>query len=223
MKDKTVVLFSGGMDSTTLLYSLLESGSEVHALGINYGQRHAIELVAASEIAKKIGIPFEMADLRSITNLINTGSLTNKNISVPEGHYEANSMKNTVVANRNMILLSVATGWAITLKAKAVAYAAHAGDHAIYADCRPEFINAISKTIELCDELGVKLLTPFKTMSKADICKLGNKLGVPFALTWSCYKGQDKHCGKCGTCIERQEAFELAKVKDPTLYQYEKV
>jgi len=223
MKNKIVILFSGGMDSTTLLYSLLDSGNDVYALGVNYGQRHARELIAASEIAKKAGIPYEIADLRSIANLINTSSLTNKNIPVPEGHYEANSMKITIVPNRNMILLSVAAGWAITLKATEIAYAAHAGDHAIYPDCRPEFIAAMVNAIQLADDLQVKLSTPFKTFSKADICKLGNKLRVPFDLTWSCYKGQDKHCGKCGTCIERKEAFELAKVQDPTIYDNEKI
>ena len=219
MNDKVVVLFSGGMDSTTLIYSLLDAGKDVSGISINYGQKHVRELIAASEIAKKLTIPLEIVDLRSITKLIDTGSLTNKNIAVPEGHYEANSMKATIVPNRNMIMLSIATGWAITLKAKEVAYAAHAGDHTIYPDCRPEFIDAMAKAIELGDDLGVKLTTPFKSFSKSEICKLGHKLGVPFELTWSCYKGQDKHCGKCGTCTERKEAFELAKVKDPTVYE----
>ncbi len=219
MKNKIVVLFSGGMDSTTLLYYFLDAGSDVFALGVNYGQRHARELIAASEIAKKNNIAYEIADLRSIANLIDTSSLTNRNIAVPEGHYEAHSMKITVVPNRNMILLSIAAGWAIALKAEGVGYAAHSGDHAIYPDCRPEFIESIAQTIQLADDHKIKLHTPFKNFSKADICKLGTKLGVPFDLTWSCYKGQEKHCGKCGTCIERKEAFQLAKVEDPTIYE----
>lgn len=221
MKNKIVVLFSGGMDSATLLYYFLDSGNDVYALGVNYGQRHIKELLAASEITKRIGIAYEIADLRSITNLINTSSLTNENIPVPEGHYEENSMKITVVPNRNMILLSIAAGWAIALKAEAIAYAAHSGDHAIYPDCRPEFIKAISTAIRLADDREVKLVTPFQNFSKADICKLGAKLKVPFNLTWSCYKGQEKHCGKCGTCIERKEAFQLANIEDPTIYDRE--
>lgn len=219
MKTKTVVLHSGGMDSTTLLYSALAEGNDVFALSVNYGQRHARELIAASEIAKKAGVTHEIVDLRSITHLINTGSLTNQNIAVPEGHYEEKSMKITIVPNRNMILLSLAAGWAMALKAEEIAYGAHAGDHAIYPDCRSEFIEAMSHAIQLADDHRVKLSTPFKTFSKADICQLGNKLGVPFELTWSCYKGQEKHCGKCGTCIERKEAFQLAKIKDPTTYE----
>ncbi len=223
MKSKIVVLFSGGMDSTTLLYHFLDSGKDVYALGVNYGQKHIKELLAAAEITKKIGIQFEIADLRSIANLINTSSLTNENIPVPEGRYEANSMKITVVPNRNMILLSIAAGWAISLGAKEIAYAAHSGDHAIYPDCRPEFIKALAEAIRLADDHEIVLSTPFRDLSKIDICKMGDKLKVPFDLTWSCYKGKEKHCAKCGTCIERKEAFRLAKVKDPTIYDNENV
>jgi 7-cyano-7-deazaguanine synthase len=219
MKNKMVVLFSGGMDSATLLYHFLAMGNEVYALGINYGQRHIKELLSASEITKKLGVLYEIVDLRSIAKLINTSSLINLDIAVPDGHYEENSMKITVVPNRNMILLSIATGWAITLKADGVGYAAHAGDHTIYPDCRPKFIKAMSQAIALADNHQVKLYTPFQDFSKADICALGYKLKVPFELTWSCYKGQEKHCGKCGTCVERKEAFQLAKVKDPISYE----
>lgn len=128
-------------------------------------------------------------------------------------------MKLTVVPNRNMILLALAGAWAVSTKSEAIAYAAHAGDHAIYPDCRPEFAEAMQGALLLCDWHPVRIARPFLAMSKADLVKLGAELGVPFALTWSCYKGGDKHCGKCGTCVERREAFELAGVPDPTKYQ----
>jgi 7-cyano-7-deazaguanine synthase len=209
------------MDSATLLYHFLDIGKDVHALGINYGQRHIKELIAASEITHKLGVPYEIIDLRSIAKLVNISSLTNQNIPIPEGHYEENSMKITVVPNRNMVLLSIAAAWAINLKAEGIGYAAHAGDHAIYADCRPEFIKAMSDAILLADDHKIKLFTPFQDFSKADICLLGNKLNVPFSLTWSCYKGEQNHCGKCGTCVERKEAFQLANIKDPSSYDSE--
>lgn len=221
MKHKIVVLLSGGMDSATLLYHFLDAGNDVFALGIDYGQRHAKELLAAQEITKQAGVPYQIADLRSITHLINTSSQTNENISVPEGHYEENSMKLTVVPNRNMIFLSIAAGWAMALKAQEITYAAHSGDHAIYHDCRSNFIEALAHAVQLADDHKVKLSAPFQALSKADICKLGHKLAVPFDLTWSCYKGNEKHCGKCGTCIERKESFQLAGIKDPTIYANE--
>ena len=127
-------------------------------------------------------------------------------------------MKSTVVPNRNMILLSVATGYALSIDAGQVAYAAHSGDHAIYPDCRNEFADAMAEAIRLCDWKTVSLARPFVTWSKADIVCRGKDLGVPFENTWSCYKGQAFHCGRCGTCIERREAFYLAKVDDPTTY-----
>ena len=127
-------------------------------------------------------------------------------------------MKSTVVPNRNMILLSVATGHALSIKARQIAYAAHSGDHAIYPDCRNEFAEAMANAIMLADWEQVELIRPFVDWTKADIVRRGAELGVPFAKTWSCYKGGDLHCGRCGTCIERREAFDLAKVIDPTPY-----
>ncbi|MCB1120019.1 MAG: 7-cyano-7-deazaguanine synthase, partial [Verrucomicrobiae bacterium] len=137
---------------------------------------------------------------------------------VPHGHYEEENMKSTVVPNRNMILLSVATGWAVSLKADCVSYAAHAGDHAIYPDCREEFADALDKTMRLADWQEIYLNRPFVSWTKADIVRRGAELNVPFEKTWSCYEGGDQHCGRCGTCIERREAFHLAGVADPTEY-----
>jgi 7-cyano-7-deazaguanine synthase len=154
-----------------------------------------------------------------LNNLLGGSALTDPSISLPEGHYAEDSMKATVVPNRNMILLSLAAGHAISLQFDTVAYAAHAGDHTIYPDCRPEFATAMDEALKLCDWNTVSLYRPFVQLSKHDLVRKGNELGVPFEKTWSCYAGNDKHCGKCGTCVERKEAFELVGLLDPTEYK----
>jgi 7-cyano-7-deazaguanine synthase len=199
-----VLIYSGGLDSTVLLHHLRADGHHVRALSINYGQRHGRELEAAALFAKRLGIEQRVADLRAIAPLLAGSSLTSGNIAVPEGHYEAESMKATVVPNRNMLLLALATAWAISLKADCVAYGAHGGDHAIYPDCRPEFADAMARAIGLADWHKVELIRPFVDWSKATIVRRGVELGVPFADTWSCYVGHALHCGRCGTCIERR-------------------
>ena len=215
---KSLVVHSGGMDSTVLLYQLLQAGDEVKALSINYGQRHSRELEAARALCTELGVEHRVADLSGLSDLLAGSALTSSDIEVPEGHYAEDNMKATVVPNRNMILLSVAAGWAISSKYDRIAYAAHSGDHAIYPDCRNEFAEALDGAIRLADWHEVSLYRPFVDMTKADIVSLGAKLGVPFEKTWSCYKGQDLHCGRCGTCVERREAFYLAGVEDPTTY-----
>ena len=215
---KTVLVFSGGMDSTVLLYHLLAQGADVSALSVDYGQKHKIELERAKEMAADLDVDHRIVDLRSITQLFAGSSLTDQDCSIPHGHYEEETMKSTVVPNRNMILLSLATAWAISLKADAVSYAAHAGDHAIYPDCREAFASALDKAMRLSDWNEVFLDRPFVDMSKAEIVSRGAELHVPFEKTWSCYEGGEQHCGKCGTCIERREAFHLANVVDPTPY-----
>lgn len=216
---RTVVVLSGGMDSTVLAYWLHSQGHQLRALSVNYGQRHDKELQAAGEVAAKLGIPWVCADLRSLAEVIGGhNSQTNPRVAVPDGHYTASTMKVTVVPNRNMILLAVAIGHAIDNGFEAVAYGAHAGDHAIYADCREEFARDMARVARTCHDYPITLLRPFVKKTKAQIAKLGDELGVPFELTWSCYKGKHRHCGTCGTCVERREAFELAGVKDPTEY-----
>lgn len=215
---KTVLVYSGGMDSTVLLYHLLKEGATVAALSVDYGQRHKKELDLAREITQTLGVEHRVADLTTITGLLGGSSLTDPELRVPHGHYEEENMKSTVVPNRNMILLSVATGWAVSLKADCVSYAAHAGDHAIYPDCREEFADALDKTMRLADWQEIYLNRPFVSWTKADIVRRGAQLDVPFEKTWSCYEGGDQHCGRCGTCIERREAFHLAGVADPTEY-----
>jgi 7-cyano-7-deazaguanine synthase len=216
---KVVAIFSGGMDSSTMVYQLLSHGHEVKALGFDYGQRHAVELDAAKKISMQAGIEYETVDLRSLGPVIaGQSSQVNLEVEVPDGHYTEESMKATVVPNRNMIMLAVAVAHAISIDFDAIAYGAHAGDHTIYPDCRTEFVDAMKTVIGLCDWKQVELLTPFVDVSKADIAKIGVELKVPFAMTWSCYKGGTTHCGTCGTCVERREAFELAGFEDPTNY-----
>ncbi len=215
---KTVIVYSGGLDSTVLLYHLLDVGHEVAALSVNYGQRHVRELKAARDITARLGVRHETADLSALAGLLSGSALTDRSVEVPEGHYAEESMKATVVPNRNMLLLATAAAWAISLKAESVAYAAHSGDHAIYPDCRPEFTDALEQAIGLADWHRVSLLRPFVHLTKADIVKRGAALDVPFGETWSCYKGGEIHCGRCGTCVERREAFALAGVPDPTPY-----
>jgi 7-cyano-7-deazaguanine synthase len=217
--EKVVMIYSGGLDSTVLLYHLRSQDYDLIALSVDYGQRHRKELDSAHSICHTMGIPHEVADLRGITHLLKGSSLTDSEIDVPDGHYAEESMKVTVVPNRNMIMLSVAIGYAISIGAKFVAYGAHAGDHTIYPDCRPEFAAAIDTAALLADWHQVELLRPFIRLTKAEIAKLGAELNVPFELTWSCYKGGEHHCGSCGTCVERAEAFNLAGLQDPTEYE----
>ena len=215
---KTVLIYSGGMDSTVLLYHLKAAGHALTALSVDYGQRHRRELEHARSICVALDLPNPVADLSALRPLLAGSSLTSPEIAVAEGHYTESTMRSTVVPNRNMILLSVATGHALSIGAETVAYAAHSGDHAIYPDCRNSFAEAMAEAIRRCDWETVHLSRPFVDWSKADIVRRGAILGVPFDQTWSCYQGGDIHCGRCGTCIERREAFDLAAVPDPTVY-----
>ncbi len=216
---KTVIIYSGGLDSTVLLYMYWTLGHKVHALGVNYGQRHEKELNSAFEITRLSGIPYKLADMRGVTHLLAGNSQTDPSVPVPEGHYAEESMKQTVVPNRNMMMLSVAAAWAIAMKAKLLAYGAHSGDHAIYPDCRSPFANAMGDVLKQTDWHQLDFAAPFLDITKAEIVRLGAEFGVPFGLTWSCYKGGELHCGKCGTCVERREAFSLAGLADPTKYE----
>jgi len=216
-----VVILSGGMDSTTLLYHIYKAGHEIKSvLSINYGQRHVRELLAAKAICEGLGLEgvHKCVDLSALNPFLRGSSQTDLGVSVPHGHYEEESMKLTVVPNRNMILLAVAVAEAISCKAEMVGYGAHAGDHAIYPDCRKDFVEAMGKTIALCDWTPPALVAPFIDNTKAEIVSFGHELGVPFNLTYSCYEGGLEHCGRCGTCTERKEAFQQAGVTDPTPY-----
>ena len=216
---KIVSIISGGLDSVTMLYLLAKEKHSVHSLSFDYGQRHKKELDYARTASYDTGGLWDKVDLSTLTKLIGGSALTD-DIEVPDGHYAEDSMKITVVPNRNAIMLAIAYGVAVAEQADAVAIAVHAGDHFIYPDCRPGFINAFERMEnEAVEGFGkIELLAPFINSSKSDIVKRGAVINTPFNKTWSCYKGGEIHCGTCGTCVERKEAFELAGVKDPTEY-----
>jgi 7-cyano-7-deazaguanine synthase len=221
---RTILIYSGGLDSTTLLYCLRQAGQQVSALSVHYGQRHVEELRYAEVLCRRLAVPWMCLDLQTITPLLQGSSQTDASIPVPEGHYTAASMALTIVPNRNMVLLSIAAAWAVSQGADAVAYAAHAGDHAIYPDCRAAFVEAMRAALGVCHVPGLQLLTPFLTWSKGQIVAKAIALGVNLAETWSCYApiaqqdGSFIHCGRCGTDVERILACQEAGVLDPTIY-----
>lgn len=217
IRPKAVIILSGGLDSTTLLYDVIAHGLEPYALSINYGQRHKKELVMAAKTCRELDIPHKIVELQCLNELLQGSSLTTPGIATPHGKYDEENMKATVVPNRNMIMLSIAAGYAISIKAEKLFYGAHAGDHAIYPDCRPEFIAQLYEAIKLADWHSVSLLAPYSKKSKGEIVVRGIELKVPFENTWTCYEGGEKPCGKCGACQERAEAFEYAIAEDPLL------
>lgn len=213
-----LVLLSGGLDSTTLLY-LCSTLGPVHALSVDYGQRHRKELDCARQITSTLGIRHTVLPMDWLGGEV-ASALTTDAQPVPDGHYAWATMRQTVVPNRNMILLALAAGIATSRGLGGVACAVHAGDHAIYPDCRPEFLQAMQAALTAgLDGIGdCVLYTPFLWRTKAEIAAEAALLGVPVEATWSCYKGRDVHCGRCGTCVERREALALARVFDPTEY-----
>ena len=218
MTDTVVVIYSGGMDSFTLLHLARSRGLKVHALSFNYGPRHVRELEAARAVCQAGGIPHKVIDIRAMSEVMAGSSLTS-DAEVPEGHYEEDSMKSTVVPNRNMILLSLATGYAVTVGAGAVWYGAHGGDHAIYPDCRPEFVEKMDAVCRIANYEPVGIEAPFMALDKGEILAEGLKLGLDYSQTWTCYNGRDKACGRCGSCVERLEAFAAHGLEDPLAYE----
>jgi 7-cyano-7-deazaguanine synthase len=216
------------MDSVTLAWHLQSLDWEQYIISFDYGQRHAKELEFAAECAYDLGADHDVIDLRELSQFLNSSSLTDPNIDVPDGHYAEETMKITVVPNRNMIMLSIAVGIAVAGQYQRVFVGVHAGDHFIYPDCREAFYNALNEAVQLgtdgfsaWDDDVFAVATPFVGITKADIVMKGAALGVPYEATWSCYKGKEIHCGRCGTCVERKEAFRLAEVADPTVYEDE--
>lgn len=205
-----VVLLSGGLDSCVLLGSLIKSGLEVLALSVNYGQRHKIELEHATAIAKHYGVKHFTLDLSAVAELISNSSQTNMSIDVPHGHWCAESMKATVVPNRNMVMMSIAAAWALTEGHPSIAIAAHGGDHTIYPDCRQEFMDAFLLAVKEgnWNAENFKVLRPFMSMTKKQIVAHGIRIGAPIALSYSCYEGKEIPCEKCAACVERFEALE---------------
>lgn len=216
---KVVVIYSGGMDSFTVLNRAIGDGHEVYALSFNYGQRHVKELDVAARAAAKLGVSHKIVDITAVNSLLGGSSLTSTDESIPEGHYAEDSMKSTVVPNRNMILLSLAIGYAVSLEANAVYYGAHSGDHAIYPDCRPEFVKRMNDVSLIANYEPVSIEVPYLDNDKAQILAEGLAMGLDYADTWTCYNGREKACGKCGACVERLEAFAANNATDPLPYE----
>lgn len=211
-----VVLLSGGVDSTTALAHTVDSGCEVRAaVFVDYGQRNLREWKSAEDVAQLYKVPLLPLNLRAFGSSV-ASVITLSDAELPPGHYTESTMGATVVPGRNAVMLSAAAGIAASQGAQALVIAVHAGDHPVYADCQPEFIRAMSVALGL--GYGVGLSAPFVHATKADIVRRGTELGAPLYLTWSCYDGGAVHCGRCGTCVERQQAFHLAGVPDPTEY-----
>jgi len=216
---KVVVLVSGGMDSVTALHAAAKEHEVVAGLSFDYGSKHNHrEIPFAAHHCRALGIRHEVVSLDFMDRLFKSDLLRSGG-DIPEGHYEAESMKQTVVPFRNGIMLAIAAGYAESLEAGGLVIAAHSGDHAIYPDCREDFMRPMAEAIRAGTYAGIAVLRPFITERKEGIAAIGAGLGVDFSQTWSCYKGGEVHCGKCGTCVERKEAFALAGLDDPTEYQ----
>ncbi|WP_438863504.1 7-cyano-7-deazaguanine synthase QueC [Neptunicella sp.] len=218
MTQKAVVIYSGGMDSFTVLNKVIQQGYDVHALSFNYGQKHSKELEYAAKVCQKSGISHKVVDISAI-NFLLAGSALTDNIDMPEGHYEAANMAQTVVPNRNMILLSLAVGYAVSIDAKQVYYGAHGGDHAIYPDCRPEFVQRMNDVCAIANYEAIEIVTPYLHSSKTEILADGLSMQLEYGDTWTCYNGREKACGKCGACQERLEAFTANGLVDPCQYE----
>lgn len=221
-RTKTIAIVSGGMDSVVMAHMLASEGHDLTIMSFDYGQRHKKELEFAKRCAANLNVPHIVVDMAHLTGLISSSSLTNANIEVPDGHYAEQTMKQTVVPNRNSIMLNIAAGFAISTGARHIATAVHGGDHYIYPDCRPAFIKALDAMLSVANEGFIDpsftIIAPFLYADKTFIASEGARLGVDMTETWSCYKGGDIHCGSCGTCFERREAMRDAGVSDPTLY-----
>lgn len=216
---KAIVVYSGGLDSTVLLYDVRGKHQDVIAVNFHYGSKHNIqERKSAQLICDMLNIQLLSVDIGAVGAHLSSNLLVGGG-DIPEGYYHEESMRQTVVPFRNGILLSIAAGIAESFEREDIYYGAHAGDHYIYPDCRPEFIRALGTTIQIGTDYKVKLSAPYCNLTKDEIVGIGHDLKVPFELTWTCYKGGLHHCGVCGSCAERKEAFNLATIYDPTVYE----
>ena len=215
MKDSIIIL-SGGMDSVTMLYDYADSIAV--ALSFDYGSNHnRKELPFAAYHCRQLGIEHIIIPLDFIKRYFHSSLLAGAE-AIPEGKYDDDNMRSTVVPFRNGIMLAIAAGMAEDRNLSRILMANHSGDHAIYPDCRPEFVNAMSEAVGKGTYNGVELFTPYTNLTKTDIARRGKQLGIDYAKTWSCYKGGEYHCGKCGTCQERIEALREAGIEDHTVY-----
>ena len=217
MEKDSIIILSGGMDSTTLMH--YRKDRIALAVSFDYGSNHnAREIACAKEQCKILGIEHVVIPLKFMSEYFKSSLLEGAD-AIPEGHYTASNMKSTVVPFRNGIMLAVACGLAESRGLKKIMMANHGGDHAIYPDCRPEFVFSMSEATRTGTYDGIIVEADFTGMTKSDIAQIGTRLGVDFSKTYSCYKGGEKHCGKCGTCVERKEAFRIAGIEDPTEYE----
>lgn len=213
----SLIVVSGGMDSVTLLYDMKDSIAL--AVSFDYGSNHnAREIPLAAMHCGRLGIRHITIGLDFMQKYFKSSLLDGAD-AIPEGHYADDNMKSTVVPFRNGIMLAIAAGIAESNGLKNVLIANHGGDHAIYPDCRPEFVSAMDAATTAGTYVGVRVVAPYTNLTKADIARKGKRLGIDYAETWSCYKGGEKHCGRCGTCVERREALAEAGIEDSTEYE----
>jgi len=216
---KVAVLLSGGLDSTTALHWAHRHHEVVCALSFDYGSNHAArELACARWQAELLGVPYHEIDLRSISAHLQSALLSGAD-AIPTADYAEDNLRQTVVPFRNGIFLAIAAGIAESNEAEGIVIAAHGGDHALYPDCREDFMAAMASAISLGTYAGLQILRPFITNTKEEITAIGASLGVDFAHTYSCYCGREQHCGQCATCRERRESFASAGIPDPTEYE----
>ena len=216
MKD-TLIIVSGGMDSITMLNEYAKHIAL--AVTFDYGSNHAAKEIEFAKLhCQRLGIEHVIIPLQFMKQYFKS-SLLEGAAAIPEGHYADENMKSTVVPFRNGIMLSIAAGLAESRGLQYVMIANHAGDHAIYPDCRATFIEAMTEATAYGTYNGVRILSPYCNLTKGQIAEHGKVMGLNYAETWSGYKGGEKHCGKCGTCVERKEALAYAGINDPTEYE----
>ena len=217
-KKDTVCIYSGGMDSFTLVAETFEDQRLHSCLSFDYGQRHKKELLYAASFCRELGVPHHVIDLSVLTPHL-LGSALTDSVEVPEGHYTGENMRLTVVPNRNAIMLSIAIAYAVSHKLGRVAFGAHAGDHTVYPDCRPEFTELMDRVGLTANWHPVRVEAPYQHLTKLGILQIGYAIGLDYAKSWTCYKGGTLPCGKCGSCQERLEAFEQLGHTDPSIYE----
>ena len=213
--ERVLVLFSGGIDSSTLLYLARARGLEPMAVSINYGQRHSVELEHAAQHCEQLGIEHQVIDARNLSQAFGASALMQEDAELPSGEYDSDNLKVTVVPNRNMVMLAIAAATGISHNIHRLWYGAHQNDSTTYPDCRPAFVEAMQRAFSLCNEPGVKLEAPLVNMTKGQVVAQAAKLGVDFSLCWSCYRGGSRPCGECSTCVDRRAAFASNGLEDP--------
>lgn len=237
---KAVTILSGGMDSATLAFAIAsqhggdeEEYIQQHFISFDYGQKHKKELLSAKAIAGLLKCQHDIIDISAVSPFLKGSALTDeKNVEMPEGFYAEENMRLTVVPNRNAMMLSIAWAVAVGEQSQYVYYGAHRGDHFVYPDCRPEFVDSLSYAFRIgtygidrniMEEKTKEIIAPFIEIDKTEILKRGLLMSVPYELTWTCYRGGDTACGTCGSCQERLESFYLNGIEDPLPYATRKL